>query len=315
MLTRIVFFLFYALVFSTWAQEAASNSADASKENSLDASRKWLTHSINKVSGSLDSFFVNTFFGEQITEEEVDGSTGRVAVFTRREPANGAEYRLEGRLKLDLPHTNKKVNFVFQSQDDSEYSLNKDPVQNVENASYFSALRFVLSESKRWGSDFDLGIHWDLPPDPFMRLRFKRKVKKDSFEARAVQSFYYYVLDGIGERTEFQLDNSLDDKRLVRAQASAEYWREKDYFSLDYGFGLYHAMPNDAMLAALVGASGDTDEGAVFNKYYAALKYRKKIYKNWIYAEITPQIEWNEDRNYLFMPVLLFRIEALIGPD
>jgi hypothetical protein len=280
----------------------------------LEQSRQWLADSINDLSGSLDSFFVNTFFGEQITEEERTGSTGRLAIFSRREldAHSKVDVKFEGRLKLELPYTNKRAKILFQSEDDSGYTLNRDPEKSVEKASYFTSLRLLLKDSDSWSSDFDLGVHWDLPPDPFVRLRAKKQVDFAQVSVRAVQSVFYYVIDGLGEKTELQFDRPIDEKRLFRIGAEARYMQNNAYFNLDYALSLYSKMPHNAMLVANLGAKGDTEQGAVFKEYFVSLKYRRLIYKDWIYIESTPQLEWNADRNYLLLPVIMFRIEAMI---
>ena len=37
------------------------------------------------------------------------------------------DVKFEGRLKLDLPYTNERAKILFQSEDDSGYTLNRDP--------------------------------------------------------------------------------------------------------------------------------------------------------------------------------------------
>lgn len=314
MMTRIVFaFLCFALSGLSLAEPEQSGQEEL-RESGLDQSRQWLADSINDLSGSLDSFFVNTFFGEQITEEERTGSTGRLAIFSRREldAQSMVDVRLEGRLKLDLPYTNQRAKILFQSEDDSGYTLNRDPEKNVEKASYFTSLRLLLKDSDSWSSDFDLGVHWDIPPDPFVRLRAKKQIDFSSFNIRAVQSIFHYVIDGLGEKTELQFDRPIDEERLFRIGVDARYMQDNDYFDLNYTLSLYSKMPHKAMLVARLGAKGDTDQGAVFKEYFVNLKYRRLLYKDWIYFESTPQLEWNADRNYLLLPVIMFRIEAMI---
>ena len=314
MLTRIVLCFFCGAVTQSLAANTEQDPQDTTVGFELDQSRQWLADSINDLSGSLDSFFVNTFFGEQITEEERTGSTGRLAIFSRRElhSLDQVDVKFEGRLKLDLPYTNERAKILFQSEDDSGYTLNRDPEKSVEKASYFTSLRLLLKDSDTWSSDFDLGVQWDWPPDPFVRLRAKKQIHFALVNARAVQSVFYYVIDGLGEKTELQFDRPIDEKRLFRIGAEARYMQDNDYFDLDCALSLYSKMPHSAMLVASLGAKGDTEQGAVFKDYFVSLKYRRLIYKDWVYFEGTPQLEWSADRNYLILPVIMFRIEAMI---
>lgn len=278
----------------------------------LDRSRDWLQQQIDSFSGGLDNFFIEKFFGDEILDDYSEGSKAQVSLHTRREFGGDVDYFFDGRMKLVLPHTNERLKLLISSNDDSDVSIEQDPLRNIEKATYSTALRFVFLETQKWKSDFDVGMKWKAPPDPYVRTRFRRQFQLGNWRTNLSQSFYYYVADGSGEKTDLFADLNLSDAKLLRLSSQAEYKRKNGYFEMNYAVTLYHKLKNNAVFAYGVGASGDTDDGPVFQLYHAGFRYRRLIYKDWIFAEINPQQEWNVENNYRRQAVIMFRLEALI---
>lgn len=283
--------------------------------SSLDRSRDWLAKQVEGFSGGLDSFFIERFFNEKVLDDDINGSRAVISLHTRRIFGEGVEYKLDAKLKLELPHTQDRLKLLIRSEDDSEYAVDRDPLRSVENATYSTSVRYVISEAKKWETDADVGIRLKIPFNPFVRLRTYRYFDFMDWRSRFTQSLLYYHIDGWVEKSDFFMDYNFSEDKLFRLSTNADYYLLGDYFELNYGIGLYQKLKNNAMLAYLAGASGDTKEGAILNGYFAGIKYRRRIYKDWIYAEIMPQLEWNEERNYQRLGAVMFRLEAIIDPE
>lgn len=170
-------------------------------------------------------------------------------------------------------------------------------------------------ETREWKTDLDAGIRWGIPPNPFVRARARRYAYLSDWEMRATQSLYYYTLDGWGETTDLRMDYPLNTEKLFRVSASAEYLLDNDYFDFSYSLSLYHELRDNAVLAYSAGATGDSQQEATFYQYFAGLRYRRLIYSNWIYGEVTPQFEWRRDEGYRTVPVIMFRLEAVVSDE
>ena len=62
-------------------------------------------------------------------------------------------------------------------------------------------------------------------------------------------------------------------------------------------------------------ASGDSIAATTFKNYGIGVRYRRKVYQNWMFAEISPELETASSNEYDITPVLMFRFEALIGVE
>jgi hypothetical protein len=48
-------------------------------------------------------------------------------------------------------------------------------------------------------------------------------------------------------------------------------------------------------------------------EYLAVVRYRQKIWRDWLFYEIAPQARFPRDRDFDFTPGILFRLEMIFG--
>lgn len=164
----------------------------------LDRSKDWLAGYLNRLSGNIDSFFVDSFFSEEITDDDVKGSRAKLSLYTRRVLGDPVDYKFGLSVKLVLPHTNERLNLLLDSED--EDNREADPIESVENVNYTAALRFIVRETDQWKTNVDAGIRWGVPPNPFIRFRARRYAYLSEWELKATQTLFYFSLDGWGGR-------------------------------------------------------------------------------------------------------------------
>ncbi|MBM95042.1 MAG: hypothetical protein CMI09_04245 [Oceanospirillaceae bacterium] len=320
--------LFTALVLSSnWSLADSSNVSDKSVDTipvddnaqmetpitpgMVERSRYWLAGYLDELSAGLDSFFVDSFFSENIIEDDIEGSRAKLSFYTRRELGDPVDYKFGLSVRLVFPNTNERLNLLLESED--EEAREADPLESVENNNYSAALRFIIQESDRWKTNLDSGVRWGIPPDPFSRLRARRFFGFWDWEAKATQTLYYYTSKGWGERTSLQLNRSLNTEKLLRLNGAAEYLLNDEYFKLNYDLGVYHELSHRAAMGYVAGASGDTQSSATFYDYFASVRYRRLIYKDWVFAEVAPALVWESNKDYETTPVIMFRIESVIS--
>lgn len=280
----------------------------------VDSSKDWLAEYLNTLSGDLDSFFFDSFFSDDILEDDSKGSKAKLSFYTRRKIGDPVDYTLGLSVKLELPKVHKKLNLIFESETDNGDSPETDVINAAEKIDYSAALRFMIQETKQWKANIDAGVRWQLPPDPFTRLRIRRYADLPyDINLRATQEFSWYQSEGLGSRTAFRFDRQVGDKRLLRWGSSAKYLLENDYFELSSSITLFHELNTKEALAYTISASGDDKESATFYDYSIGVRFRRQVYRDWMFAEIAPEIISNREDNYDLEPVLMFRFEALIA--
>lgn len=281
--------------------------------NFIDYSHDWLSEYMDSLSHNVDGFFIDTFFGDDIIDDDVSGSRAKISFFTRREIGQPVGYNYGISIKLVLPNTNERFNLLFQSTEEEDSERENNPLNTVENVEYSTALRYVFQETERWKVNLDTGIRWGFPPDPFSRLRLRRYAYFDDFRIKTTQTFFWSGSDGLGEKSSIELNQPLNIDRLIRYSGGAQYLLNDDYFNLNYDISLFHELNAAEVLAYYYRAGGDTIGNATFNNYGIGVRYRRKIYQDWVFAEINPELETQSDNEYDITPIIMFRFEALIG--
>jgi hypothetical protein len=279
----------------------------------VDDSRDWLKEYIDDVSYDVDGFFIDSFFGDDIINDDVAGSRAKLSFFTRREIGKPLEFKYGIDVRLELPNTNERFSLLVQSSEDEEAGQENIPLDINETAEYSTALRYMIKETEFWKVSFDNGIKWGVPPNPFSRLRFRRLTYSDTDHARFTQTFDWSADDGFGESTRFEINHPLNVERMIRFSGGASYLLADDFFELDYGVSLYHELNRKEVLAYYLRVSGENRRNMSFNNYGVGIRYRRMVYQDWVFAEITPELETANANNYDVTPILMFRFEALIG--
>lgn len=286
---------------------------EQTKISFLEYSHDWVKDYIDSLSYNVDGFFIDTFFSDDIIEDDGSGSRAKLSFFTRREIGQPVDYKYGISIKLVLPNTDEHFKILFESTEDAEAERESNPINTVENVEYSTALRYVFQETERWKVNFDTGVRWGIPSDPFSRFRFRRYAYFHDFKVKATQEFFWSGSDGFGEATEVELNQPLNIDRLIRYSVGAEYLLNNDYFELKHGVTLYHELNSSEILAYYYRASGDTIGNVTFNNYGVGVRYRRKIYQDWVFAEVNPELETQRDNEYDITPIIMFRFEALIG--
>ncbi len=274
-----------------------------------DRSRLWVVDRLDTLSTGLDHFFMNMLFDEQLLDQDIRGNSARLSMSSYRVQEELTEYKLGVGVNMVLPNTNERLNLLISSEGEDEGN-EPDILRSSERAEYVAALRFIIRETKRWKIDADAGINWALIPDPYTRIRARRPIEYGFMKFRFTQELSYYTKEGYGEETDLRFDFLVSEQKLLRLETKASYLVNDDFFKLRYGAGLFNQVSSKFAYVVQAGASGDTEKGATFDRYTTGIRFRRQVYKDWMFFEIQPQLIWAEEYEWQRRPALLLKIEA-----
>mgnify|MGYP000397999771 CR=1 FL=1 len=80
----------------------------------IEYSHDWLKNYIDSLSHNVDSFVVDTFFGDDILDDDVSGSRAKLSFYTRRVLGQPVDYKFGLSVKLVLPNTDEKFNLLVE---------------------------------------------------------------------------------------------------------------------------------------------------------------------------------------------------------
>ncbi len=288
---------------------------DPIKIEMLDWSRSVLADYIEELNDGLDSFFVESIFDDDAIDDKSSGSNGRVFFKTRRVRGEGVDYQSGINLKLALPQTNNQLKLLIETDEDDDEIKESDALGTVDNVTYSTALRVLIQQSEHWNTNLDNGIRWEGEPVPFTRIRARRTDYYDTWRSRFNQTVFWRSNIGWGENTRYSAIRPIDIRRSYRFALGASYLLNDDFFELNNSYGIFDELDDLQVLYYSFTIKGDTDGIEKINRYTTAISYRRKVYRNFVLAELVPEVSWPRDRNFEPTPALTFKLDIIFGPD
>ena len=284
----------------------------------------WLNRGLHRTACETALWF-DHLFGDYRLDEELDATHGRALVGVVWDEHYGLEEDLSFRARLHFPNMERRLN-AFVGRDDRE-----DILEDAQRRGATSLPQMFDPDDDEWlvglgyrpvsgGSgdlDFDLGMNFDFPIEPFVRARYKhRKFLSDTDLVRFRHTVFWERVDGWGASTRMDYEHAFPGGSMMRWRGAGKYsdiTRGADWYSeLSY----YHRIGRRRALAHQIGANGETGAPVRIENYFVRLIYRQQILREWFFLEIGPGLAWR--REYVgqprdSVPILRFGVEMLFG--
>jgi len=255
-------------------------------------------------------------FAEERVVEENNESIVQVNVLTRYILDESPVLRLSLKGRLVLPYLEDRVQLIFDSADrerDIKDDLRITDVENEDERSLFTGLRYLAKETKRSRISLDGGLRWRGGPVPFARVRGRRVMTFDPWIIRLTQTVFWFSDRGFGETTQLDFERVLDDVHFFRATPSATWSETTRGVDLRQRFTVFHQLAYERILAADLDIQAHTRPTFQVDKYEFTLRYRRPFYRPWLLIEVAPGIQFTRENNYDAAPMITLKSEILFG--
>lgn len=259
--------------------------------------------------------WVDSFFGDQEYIAEVATTQFRLRpeLLYRRE--QGLKLKGKAYFKIHLPNLERNVSLVGGTSDpDSEFDeAVEDDVRDPA-----LGLQFFGRVHNKWNTSISVGVKFnDFAGFAGPRIRYLTDwTKNTSF--RFTQKILWQTNNEWQSRSRFDVNVLISDRYFFRQSIDGR-WRgehaDEEGFRTRISSILTRPFTNAAGLQAEVSAVFHTRPDTHVNEYTAALRYRKRTWRDWFYYEIVPQISWEDEFDYRFNPGIRFRIELFFDSE
>ncbi len=281
----------------------------------LDDTHRIITSTFLTIPNGIDGFF-----GATRVEEESNASLMRLSLEPRLEKGNEWSFITRVRIKLVLPHTEKRLRLVLESspeealQEPAEgLAGESSPLDAVRSAEQTAAIQAILRETRRWHVNLSSGIKLHTPIDPFVRLRAWGALPLEKWQIRLTQTVFWFDSIGLGETTRLDFERPLDVDTLFRASSQATWHRDDDTFHLGQELHLFYRHSRDRAIAYRLAAFGISEPTTHATDYYFDVRYRVRTWREWLFFEIGPQLHYPKADDFDLTPSLNFKLEAIFG--
>ena len=279
------------------------------------SSLDWLVEQRNTWSSGVETMAssIDGFLAGEEAELQATNSYVRLRVTAYRFEGDGWSDDTEIKVKLDLPATRKRWKLFFENRvDELESLVSSNRATATDEDTSFIGGAGKEEETHGWRFRREAGVKFRLPLEPFVRLRADKEVQlNDQWSSRFRQSVYWFDDDGLGAKTQLFFERPWG-KAFFRAKSEAKWSDEISLWEWAQVFTRQRQLDGQSASAINVGLLGNGQHDRV-ESYFANLHYRKQLYKDWLFAEVVPEVVWS--RNDDFEPRWSFtaRLEVIFA--
>jgi hypothetical protein len=304
---------------ATLTQAVSNYLAPAAADNSwVDRTHAYLSRN------TLDTVqWFDDFFGDKTREPAAPAeSTVRWRNNFRFGTDRVFTYRTDLRANIRLAQLSRKLRIVFSAETfEDALGINRDATatQGVPTGTALqqssTEIRYELLHHGRSEADIGTGVLVKLPFVFFTRARYRYALPLgDNTLLRFSPNLFWRTRDGLGESTAIDLEHQLSGAYLLRWANSETATEKTNGMEWNSEPGLLHALGKDKAVTYAVGISGATRPAAVIGTYYALVRYRQGILRDWLFVEVEPIQSWLRGPTGGYSPVsaVTFRFEVFI---
>lgn len=297
------FILFISLILIQ--AQAFASPAEEPKESSipiLDTTQALFGLQANTVANRLD-----LFFADQRADDELARSRIRIRQnYSVQERALMTD-DFQIRFNIKLPKLQDRFKFELEEK--------KKKNESKEKAKSGSTQEIANNElNKSWQFRADVGVNASIPPKVFSRGRLRKNMTSGDVIHRFVEELAWYSDRDWEENTTLDSDLSLGDEVLIRFRNTSDWKVTRKDFKTSHGPSLLQRINDDSAVSYSMSVSTVVLDSVWFvDGYNMSTTYRRNLYKQWIYMDLTPGLSFPKTWSFRRTPFIAFQLEALFG--
>jgi hypothetical protein len=288
----------------------------ASSEQFFQHGQEQLSHLLESMLRRADSLFSGN--------RSLDAPTGSyvqlIARTTQQRARDGTDqYDLVPRAKINLPKTSERLQ-VFLEQDlpnagrtESQRDAQAAAGIQQRDTSQYAGLRGIAAEKLNVQASVDLGVRFHIPLDPFARARARRVFSLDDWQIPVSETLLYRRSDNGTATSEIGFLRPFGNRTALSLVSDA-IWRQKSrLWDLSELASLSHQSDPRTLWVGELGVYGQTQPTTWVTAYSAAVRYRHKVYSDWVVVEVRPQLLYTRANLFHPIPSITLQLEAFFG--
>ncbi len=259
--------------------------------------------------------WMDAFFGDPNYNLEQAESFLRLEFIQQWDEEDGSDFNLRLRGKVQLPQISKRLNLVFQD-DDEEDGLTEEERQQEDQV----GLQYKLREKSRSRVDVTLGWSSD-GPRPGVRYRYEDSLN-DRTSYRYLQRLQHDSGDGFYTTGRFDINHILDENKILRWGNRGLWGEETEGVEWRTALSLRQRHKLDTKRPVAINyftsINGVTRPDSFVKNYRLGLLWRRQIYRDYLFFEVEPAYNYRrrtleEEREPAWSVVL--RLEVALERD
>ncbi|MHC4231537.1 MAG: hypothetical protein ACYTEM_07890 [Planctomycetota bacterium] len=263
----------------------------------------------------IDSFFIDDNYTDEVNKTYL-----RTRFSTFFEEGESAESNFSYKLRLKLPGAEKRFALSVGSDDDlldgfedTPNSIARDRLEEVEDDTNV-ALEFFGWDTDKHNLKFSGGIRIRSGSAVgYGSSRYRYRTEIDDWKVRFTERVRWYEDDGWDSRSRVDFEQPWDENLFFRTTPGLDWYERRDGFYYSLTNSVYQLLDEDAAIQYELNNFFYTEVSGQHEETNIRIRFRRRIYKDWLVLEISPQLAWYEERDYDTVPGLFIRLETWFG--
>ncbi|MGE3609262.1 MAG: hypothetical protein AB7I27_06715 [Bacteriovoracaceae bacterium] len=264
----------------------------------LERAHDLLDYRLNAAANRLDSFFATQRADDELGRSQLR-LRGGYQVRENSLPAKTYQFRFN----LKLPHLEEK----FRPKKRKKTSENShQPSQIVDEQNKLNT---------HWIFRSDIGVISKLPlPALFARSRLRKSFQTGTIIHRFAEQAGYFTDRGVLEETDFDSDQTINDDLIFRLSHRKDWDILRKTFRTVHGPRLLHKINEISAFSYNFFISSTINDSIWYvDNYQFSPAYRRDMYRNWLFMDIVPGLDFPKSYSFKRTPFISIQIEALFG--
>ena len=281
---------------------------------SMDAPRDYLSEKIVAFTKEVDQFFGDERYFQESNKSVIQLNLNQGIV-----QGGGRPFGIEGQARLDLPAAQKRFQFVleYDPEKKSAGEVRKDqpapPQEAAAPSQYAASLRYEKKEESQWHFSSEAGIKFQFPLDPFLRTRGSYAIQVEEWRLKLAESVFWFSTIGLGETTQLDMERVLSAPVLFRATSTATCMEAPQNCDLRQDLAFYHTLDERSAVVYQASVIGVNKPVLQETAYVLLARYRHRLHKEWVFFEVSPQLNFPITDAFRLNALLQLRLEMLFG--
>ena len=285
------------------------------KLEKLEEKQEEISHRVTKAARKIDSFF-----SDERHENEENKTRLKLSAKASGEEGRGKEANFGLDLRLVLPALERRVSLAVNSVTEDDNTPDADsPEQtgskapSAEKKGVNAALRYLVIDDILNNLRVDGGLRFHgITPEPFAGVRFRKTLPFNLWEIRYTQRVYWYRDTGAEANARLDFEKVFRTNDLFRLAPEGSWYEDKDGFFYGVTATYYQQINKDHSLqyesfAWLITEPNELDDIGL------KTSYRHRIYKRWLFGEVSVWAKFPRDRDYRRTLGAFYKIDVYFG--
>ncbi|HMP73521.1 MAG TPA: hypothetical protein PKE55_09700 [Kiritimatiellia bacterium] len=288
---------------------------------------------VKRTATRLDRFFFNLsapsharrnatfdhFFDDRGLDSSEQDTVLRLSPGITVKEGEGTDASFRFSLRLHLPRFENQADLVIANfgQDDTVDDTFRtgrfsDSLLEEETDRSIS-LRATVRETRRLRLSLSTGVNFRPEPVPTLAARLRLEEREGIHVRRLTPALFWDQRDGLGQNARLDFERHPSPEWKQRASTFLLWSETSEGIKASETLSWIHAPSRRRVQSLHLGATGKLEPSTIMTAYIVRYNFYRLIYKNWVYLEVEPGVQFPRERDWETTPFVNIQLHVLLG--